>query len=120
MAAFGLEWVELTAGAGPFGLRAMGGGVGLGGAWTCSARGSGSRDSGRIVSVTMAQRACSSGDRPRTGSLDSGDAALGQEDERAAVRRHAARNALGLVASAPEGVEAIGALDCATGILCNP
>src|SRR3546814_17553854 len=43
-----------------------------------------------------------------------------QQDERAAPRRHAARDAARIAARAPEAVEAIGALDRTAGILRYP
>src|SRR3546814_6111250 len=45
---------------------------------------------------------------------------LRQQDERAAPRRHAARDAARIAARAPEAVEAIGALDRTAGILRYP
>jgi hypothetical protein len=70
-------------GGGPLGLRTIGGGIGREGGAAISvrdrgSRGIGSRDKGRIVSVTLDQRACSSGDRPRTCRLDPRDATLWQ------------------------------------------
>src|SRR5688572_1976514 len=79
--------------------------------------------SGLTVATTLAQSAFSSAPSLRaiaTCRLAPFGAALGKQNDGGAACRHAAGNPRRLVPGAPEGVEAIGALDGAAGILGDP